>query len=125
MAFGSIMVAVNVSDSRGNSLPSPPVEKSNIKKSAPRKTCSEVTKNLTSASLLTNKQTAKQLFYDAASVIVPDSKLQNKKANLERQVLEAKKPGLQKQLRTFTLACTGTPEEEPAAISVRAKNSNF
>ncbi len=119
------MAAVNGSDSRYNSLTPPPPEKSPNEKSAPRKTCQGVAKNPTPAPPLTNKWTADQAFHDAESEIVPDSQLQNEVAKLERQVLEAKKAALQKQLQTLTLASTGTWAEEPAANPVGAKNSNF
>ena len=119
------MAAVNVSDSRDNSLTPLPSEKSTTGKSAPRKTRQGVAKNPNLAPQLTNKQTADQAFHDAASEIVPDSQLQNKVANLERQVLEAKKAALQKQLQTLTSASTETPAEELAANSVGAKTQTL
>ena len=68
---------------------------------------------------LTNQRTADQAFNDATSKIVLDNQFQNKVANLEQQVLEAKKVTLQKQLQTLFLVSIGTPEEKPAS------NSNF
>ena len=74
---------------------------------------------------LTNKQTADQAFHDAPSEIIPDSQLQNEVANLERQVLEAKKAALQKQLRTLTAANPVPPTEDPVAQPGGARNYNF
>ncbi len=56
--------------------------------------------------------------------MAPDSPLQNEVANLERQVLEAKKAALQKQLQTLTAANPGPPTKGPAANQGEAKNSN-
>lgn len=96
------MAAVNVPDSRDNSLTPSPPEKSTSGKGAPRKTRQGTARNPTPAPAhapapappVTNKRTADQAFHDASSEIIPDSQLQNEVANLERQVLEAKKAAL-------------------------------
>ena len=119
------MAAVNVPDSRDNSLTPPPPEKSITGKGAPRKTRQGATKNPAPTLLPPNKRTADQAFHDAPSEMVPDSQLQNEVANLERQVLEAKKAALQKQLQTLTTANPALPTEGPAANSGEARNSNF
>ena len=90
-----------------------------------RKTCQDVAKNPTPASYLTNKQTAEEAFHDAINKMVSDSQFQNKVANQERQILEAKKTVLQKQIQIFTSTNTGAPAEKPASNPVRAKNSKF
>ena len=125
MASRSTMVAVNVPDSRDNSLTPPPPEKSLTRKGAPRKTCQGATKNLAPTLLPPNKQTADQAFHDASSKMVPDSQLQNEVANLEPQVLEAKKAALQKQFQTLTTANPALPTERPAENSREVRNSNF
>ena len=93
-------------------------------KGAPRKTRQGATKNPTPGPS-TNKRTADLAFHDAPSEMVPDSQLQNEVANLERQVLEAKKAALQKQLQTLTAANPAPPTEGPDANLVEARNSIF
>lgn len=85
------MAAVDVPDSRDNSLTPPPPERTG--KGAPRKARQGATKNPTPAPP-SNKRTADQAFHDAPTEMAPDSQLQNEVANLERQVLEAKKAAL-------------------------------
>ena len=53
-----------------------------------------------------------------------DSQLQNEVASLERQVLEAKKAALQKQLQTLTVA-NPAPTEEPTANPREVRNPNI
>ena len=126
------MPAVNVPDSRENSLTPPPPEK-NTGKGTQRKTRQGTTKNLTPAPQIPNKRTADQAFHDAQSDIVPDSQLQNEVANLERQVLEAKKAALQKQLQALaaanpvppTASSPAAPMGAPAGNPGEARNSNF
>ena len=119
MASGSAIAAVNVP------TPSRP-EKSVTGKAAQCKTRQGSTaKNLPSLSLPSKKQTADQTFHDAPSKIIPDSQLQNDVANLERQVLEAKKAALQKKLQTLTAANSTPLAEKPAANLEEAKTSNF
>ena len=122
MASGSTM-AVNVPDSRVNSLIPPPPEKSTTGKGAPRKT-RQGAKNSTPGPT-TNRWTADQAFHDAPSEMGPDSHLQNEVAGLERRVLEAKKAALQKQFQTLTAANPAPPTERPVANQVEARNSNF
>ena len=126
MASGSTMAAVNVPDSRDDSLTPPPPEKSTTGKGAQRRTC-QGAKAATPAPVPTNKQTADQAFHDAPSEMVPDSQLQNEVANLERQVLEAKKAALRKQLQTLTAANPGPPAESPVPVAQprEVRNSNF
>ena len=119
------MAAVNVPDSRDNSLTPPPPEKSTTGKGAPRKTRQGATKNPTLILPPSNKRTADQAFHDAPSEMVPDSQLQDEVANLKRQVLEAKKAALQKRLQTFTATSPVLPKEGPAANQGEARNSNF
>ena len=57
--------------------------------------------------------------------IALNSQLRNELANLERQVLEAKKTALQEQLQTLTAANLTPAIEQPAANQVEARNSNF
>ena len=134
------MPAVNVPDSRENSLTPPPPEK-NTGKGTQRKTRQGATKNPTPAPQIPNKRTADQAFHDAQSDIVPDSQLQNEVAHLERQVLEAKKAALQKQLQALTAAnpvlptttnpvpptaaSPAVPTGAPTANPGEARNSNF
>ena len=108
------MAAVNVPDSSDNSLTPPPPEGNTTEKGAQRKTYQGgIAKNF--PSLSANKQTADQVFHDAPSELAPDSQLQNEVADLERQVLKAKKAAFQKQLQTLTTANPAPPTEEPAA----------
>ena len=68
------MPAINVPDSRENSLTPPPPEK-NTGKSIQHKTRQGVIKNSTPAPQILNKRIADQVFYNAQSNIVPDSQL--------------------------------------------------
>ena len=126
MASGSTMAAFIVPDSRDNSLTPPPPEKSTTGKGPQRRT-RQGAKTATPAPVPTNKRTADQAFHDAPSEMVPDSQLQNEVANLERQVLEAKKAALQKQLQSLTAANPGPPTENPVPVAQpgEARNSNF
>ncbi len=123
------MAALNVPDSRENSLTPPPPEKVTTGKGAQRRTRQGVSKNPTLAPQPTNKRTADQAFHDTPSEIVPDSQLQNEVASLERQVLEAKKAALRRQLQILTTINQGQPIEGPAAnpgeARVETRNSNF
>ena len=95
MASGSPMAAVNVSDSRDSSLTPPPQERNTTGKSTQRRTREGGhAKNLAPLPPAANKRTADQAFHDASMELVPDSQLQNEVANLERQVLEAKKSSI-------------------------------
>ena len=82
-------------------------------------------KNLPSLPTGANKWTADQAFHDATTQLVPDSQLQNELANLERQVLEAKKAALQSQLQTLSAANPAPPMEEPTANPREGRTSNF
>ena len=126
MASGSTMAAVNVPDSRDNSLTPPPPEKGTTAKGTQCKTRQGATKILTPAILPTNKRIAYQALHDAPSGIVSDSQLQNKVANLKRQMLEAKKAALQKRLQTLTVANPGpTRGSLVAQLVEEARNLNF
>ena len=123
MASGSTMTGVNVPDSRDNSLSPAPPEKG---KAPQRKTRQGGTaKNASSSLSATNKRTADQAFHDAPIEIIPDSQLQNEVASLERQVLEAKKAALQKQLQNLTAANPTPSMEGPTANPTEARTSNF
>ena len=118
------MPAVNVPHSRDNSLTPLPLEINTTGKGTRRKTRQGGTvKNL--PSLSANKRTADQAFHVAPSELAPDSQLHNEVANLERQVLEAKKAALQRQLQTLTAANPASPMEQPTANPKEARNSNF
>ena len=110
------MAAVNVSDSRDSSLTPPPQERNTTGKGAQRRTRQGgPAKNLPSLPTGANKRTADQAFHDATTQLVPESQLQNEVANLERQVLEAKKTALQRQLQTLTATNPAPYMEEPTA----------
>ena len=116
------MAAVNVPDSRDNSLAPPPPEKGASGKAAQRKTRQGGTaKNPPLPPPSSNKRTADQAFHDAPSETIPDSQLQNEVASLERQVLEAKKP----HYRNNSKANPTPSTEGPAANPAEAKTSNF
>ena len=120
------MAAVNVPDSRDTFLTPPPPERNTTGKSTQRKTRQGgAPKNPPSLPTATNKRTADQAFHDAPTELVPDSQLQDEVASLERQVLEAKKAALQKQLQTLTAANPAPPVGEPTANPREARNSNF
>lgn len=105
------MAAHNAPESEENSLTSSSLEKT-ITRGASRKT--RQTKNPTSGPS-TNKRTAEQAFHNAPTELVPDSQLENEVADLERQVLEAKKVVLQKQPQALTATTSATPTEIPVA----------
>ena len=113
------MAAVNVP------TPSPPKKGATGKAAQCKTRQGSTAKNLPSLSLPSKKQTADQAFHDAPSEIIPDSQLQNKVANFERQVLKAKKAALQKQLQSLTAANSTPSAEGPAANPAEAKTSNF
>ena len=120
------MAGINIPDSRDNSLTPPPPEKATAGKAAPRKTRQGATaKNPPSLPPANHKRTADQAFHDASSEIIPDSQLQNEVANLERQVLEAKKAALQKQLQTLAAANPTPPTEAASVTPGEARTSNF
>lgn len=97
MALGSIIVAVNILNSRNISPTLLPLKRNTTEKSIKRKTYQgDVSKNLFFLSIATNKQSANQSFYDTLTKLVPNSQLQNGVAGLKQQVLEAKKAALQK-----------------------------
>ena len=134
------MPVVNVPDSRENSFISPSPEK-NTGKSTQCKTRQGTTKNLNSTPQILNKRIVNQVFHDTKSDIVSDSQLQNKVANLEWQILKAKKAAQQKQLQVLvavnpvpltaanlvptTAASPETPMGAPAKNLEETKNSNF
>ena len=114
------MAAVNVPDSSDNSLTPPPPERNTIGKGAQRKTRQGgAAKNQPSLPTATNKRTVDQAFHDAQTELVPDSQLQDEVTNLERQVLEAKKAALQRQIQTLTAANPAPPTENPLQIQGR------
>ena len=120
------MAAVNVSDSRDSSLTPPPQERNVIGKGTQRRTRQGgPAKNPAPPLPAANKRTADQAFHDASTELVPDSQLQNEVANLERQVLEAKKVALQRQLQILTAAKPAPPIEEPTVNQREARTSNF
>ena len=126
MASGSTMAAVNVSDSRDSSLTPPLQERNRTEKSTQqRERQGGPGKNLASPLPAANKRTANQAFHNPSSELVPDSQLQNEVANLERQVLEAKKVVLQRQLQTLTTAKPASLIEEPTVNPKEARASNF
>ena len=92
------MAAVNVSDSRDSSFTPPPQERNTTGKGTQQRTRQGgPAKNPAPPPPVANKRTANQAFHDASTELVPDSQLQNEVANMERQVLEAKKVVLQRQ----------------------------
>lgn len=125
MASGSTIASVNVPNSRDNSLSPPPPERVITGKGAPRKARQGGPVKNTLQGPPAKKRTADQAFHDASVGIVPDSQLQDKVANLERQVLEAKKAALQKQLQTLAAANPPPPTEGPVANSGEGRSSNF
>ena len=95
MASGSTMAAVNISDSRDSSLTPTPQEQNIIEKDTQQRTRQGgPAKNSAPPLPAANKRTADQAFRDASTELASDSQLQNEVANLERQVLEAKKVAL-------------------------------
>ena len=68
---------------------------------------------------------ADQAFHDVSTELVPYSQLQNEVANLEQQVVEAKKIALQRQLQILTAAKPAPPIEEPTVNQRETKTSNF
>ena len=120
------MAAVNVSDSRDSSPTPPPQEQNTIGKGTQQKTRQGgPAKNPAPPLSAANKRTADQAFHHASTELVPDSQLQNKVANLERQVLEAKKVALQRQLQIIIAAKPAPPIEEPTVNSREARISSF
>ena len=85
----------------------------------------DLTKNLVPLLLTVNRQIADQVFHEISTELVLNSQLQNEVANLKRQVLNAKKVALQRQIQILTSAKLATPIEQLTVNQRDTKILNF